>query len=87
MATAIRKKGGKAQKVIYYHTNEWDTKYSKSDTGSSVSGGWTKEGKLLFIQWVKTVGAARNRRGTRAMEDLIWRALRTGYSIQTDNPE
>jgi hypothetical protein len=49
MATIIRKKGGKAVKVIYYHTNEWDTKYSKSDTGSSFSGGWTKEGKLLFI--------------------------------------
>jgi hypothetical protein len=87
MATVIRKKGGKAEKVIYYHTNEWDTKYSKSDAGSSVSGGWTKEGKLLFIKWVKTVGAARNRRGTRAMEDLIWRALRTDYSIEANNPE
>jgi tagatose-1,6-bisphosphate aldolase len=75
MATVIRKKGGKAEKVIYYHTDESDTKYSKSDAGSSVSDGWTKEGKLLFIQWVKTVRAARNHRGTRAMENLIWRAL------------
>jgi hypothetical protein len=75
MATVIRKKGGKAVKVIYDHTDEWDTKYSKSDAGSSVSGGWTKEGKLLFIQWVERVQAARDRCGTRAMEDLIWRAL------------
>jgi hypothetical protein len=75
MTTVIRKKGGKAEKVIYYHTDEWDNKYSKSDAGSSVSGGWTKEGKLLFIQWVKTVRAARNHCGTGTMEDLIWRAL------------
>jgi hypothetical protein len=87
MATVIRKKGNKAEKVIYYHTDEWDTKYSKSDAGSSVSGGWTKEGKLLFINWVERVREARNRRGTRAMEDLIWTALRTDYSIQADNPE
>jgi hypothetical protein len=87
MATVIRKKGGKAVKVIYYHTDEWDTKYSKSDAGSSVSGGWTKKGKLLFIEWVKIVEAARNHRGTRAMEDLIWRALQAEYSIQADNPE
>jgi hypothetical protein len=87
MATVIRKKGNKAEKVIYYQTDEWDTKYSKSDAGSSVSGGWTKEGKLLFINWVERVREARNRRGTRAMEDLIWTALRTDYSIQADNPE
>jgi hypothetical protein len=87
LTTVIRKKGGKAEKVIYYNTDEWDTKYSKSNAGSSVSGGWTKEGKLLFIQWVGRVQAARNRRGTRAMEDLIWRALRTDYSILADNPE
>jgi predicted transposase YbfD/YdcC len=88
MTTVIRKKGGKAENVIYYHTNEWDTKYSKSDAGSSVSGGWTKEGKLLFVSWVKMVRAApRNRRGTHAMEELIWRAPRTEYSIEADNPE
>jgi hypothetical protein len=88
MATVIRKKGNKAEKVIYYHTNEWDTKYSKSDAGSSVSGGWTKESKLLFIKLVERVGAAHNHRGTCAMEDLIWRALRADYSIhQADNPE
>jgi hypothetical protein len=87
LTTVIRKKGGKAQQVIYYHTREWDTKYSKSDAGSSVSGGWTKEGKILFINWVERVRAARNCRGTRAMEDLIWRALQNDYSIQADNPD
>jgi hypothetical protein len=87
MTIAIRKKGNKAEKVIYYHTNEWDTKYSKSEAGSSVSGGWIKEGKLLFINWVEWVGAAHNHRGTCAMENLIWRALRTDYLIQADNPE
>jgi hypothetical protein len=40
----------------------------------------------LFIKWVKTVQAARNHRGTHAMEELIWRALQTDYSIQADNP-
>ena len=87
LTTVIRKKGGKAQKVIYYHTKEWETKYTKSDAGSSVSGGWTKEGKLLFIKWVGMVQAARNRRGTRAMEDLIWRSLRADYSIEAKDPE
>ena len=87
MTTVIRKKGGKAEKVIYYHTNEWDTKYSKSDAGSSVTGGWTKEGKNLFIHWVKAVGAARNKRGTREKEELIWKSLRTEYFIEADNPQ
>jgi hypothetical protein len=76
MATVIRKTGNKAERVIYDHTKEWDTKYSKSDAGSSVSGGWSrKEDKLLYISWVERVVAARNREGTHAMEDLIWRAL------------
>jgi hypothetical protein len=86
--TTIIWKGNKAEKVIYYHAEEWDTMYSKSDAGStSVSGRWTKEGKLLFISWVKRIGAARNHEGTRAMQDLIWRALQADYSIQADNPE
>jgi hypothetical protein len=68
-----RKMGG-AVKVIYYHAKEWETKYSKSDAGSSVSGGWTKEGKQLFITWVARVKEARNCHGTHAMEDLLIQA-------------
>lgn len=84
----IPPENGRLQRtVIYYDGEEWETKYSKSDAGSSVSGGWTDEGKILFVSWVGKVKAARKTRQSRAKEELIFQALRADYGVRSNNQQ
>lgn len=75
----------KARTVIYYQGEDWETLYSKSDAGSSVSGGWTSEGKKLFVSWVTKVVAGRNTPQCRAMEEHIFTLLRQEHGIEADD--
>jgi len=83
----ITSKTGRRERVIYYYGKEWDTKYSKSDAGSSITGGYTSEGKKEFVSWVGKVQKARKTKGTRAVEQKIVAALRENYGIEGDNAQ
>lgn len=72
-------------KEIIKFGDNWKTKYTVSNAGSRLSGGWKTEGKEKYILFLKYVQHARKLTTTPAKEALILGEVRSKNKVTGEN--
>jgi len=73
------------KKIIKFGDKKWKTKYTLSNAGSSLSGGWTTEGKKKYWKLMVHVNKGRKLPFTPAKEELVLNAVRIENGVSGDN--
>ena len=71
-----------AEKLLITYGDEFKTKYTQSDSGSSRLGGWSEEGKKQYMLYLKEVKKVRKDPKTLAFEEDFLKKLRAELGIE-----